>query len=69
MLIFRGLDDDTKEAVLERHNLLRRKVAKGLETRGTSSRVYGQPPAANMKELVETLSPHTWLKHVIGLEK
>jgi len=52
MLIFRGLDDATKEAVLESHNQLRRKVAKGLETRGTSSRVYGQPPAANMKELV-----------------
>jgi len=52
MVIFRGLDDDTKKAVLEKHNKLRRKVAKGLETRGTSSRVYGQPPAANMKELV-----------------
>lgn len=52
MTVFRGLDNATREVVLDKHNQFRRKVAKGLENRGISSRVHGQPPAANMKELV-----------------
>jgi len=50
--IYRGLNSVTKQAVLDRHNQLRRQVANGLETRGTSTIVFGQPPASNMKELV-----------------
>ena len=42
--IFRTVSSKGKAAILDRHNQLRRKVAKGQER--------SQPPAANMKKLV-----------------
>jgi len=42
--ILRGLTEEGKANILERHNQLRRRVANGEET--------GQPPASNMRELV-----------------
>ena len=42
--IFRQLDATGKQAILDKHNELRRKVAKGEEA--------GQPAAANMKQMV-----------------
>ena len=69
MTVFRGLDNNTREVVLEKHNQFRRKVAKGLENRGISSRVHGQPPAANMKELVVVnKSNNSVIKTYLGLE-
>ena len=44
--IFRELSSEAKSAILEKHNELRRNVAKGEET--------GQPAASNMKKLVRT---------------
>merc|ERR1711911_96327 len=41
---FRGLTEDAKTAILDRHNMLRAKVANGQEP--------GQPAAANMQKLV-----------------
>ena len=42
-------DDEEKAAIVDRHNSLRRKVAKGAEFLGSRGR---QPAAADMKELV-----------------
>ena len=47
--IFRGLSHEGKRLILERHNELRRKVAKGQETGGINA---PQPAAANMRKLV-----------------
>jgi len=47
--IFRGLSQEGKRVILERHNELRRKVAKGQETGGINP---PQPAAANMRKLV-----------------
>merc|ERR1719295_423836 len=47
--IFRGLSQEGKRLILERHNELRRKVAKGQETGGINP---PQPAAANMRKLV-----------------
>ena len=43
-LIYRRLNDDAKKNLLDKHNELRRKVAKGEQD--------GQPPAANMRKMV-----------------
>ena len=42
-----------KQAILDAHNDLRRRVAKGLETRGKPG---PQPPATNMRKLVSEIS-------------
>jgi len=47
--IFKTLSTEGKAAILDRHNLLRRKVAKGEETGGINA---PQPPAANMKKMI-----------------
>jgi len=47
--IFRELSADAKQAILDKHNELRRKVAKGEETDGAPG---PQPAAANMRKLV-----------------
>jgi len=47
--IFKTLSAEGKAAILDRHNLLRRKVAKGQETGGINA---PQPAAANMKKMV-----------------
>lgn len=44
--IFRALSKDAKQAILDKHNALRRKVAKGEET------FNNQPKAADMREMV-----------------
>jgi len=44
-----GITDEAKTILVETHNSLRRKVAKGQESRGSSG---PQPGAANMNELV-----------------
>jgi len=44
--IFRGLSEEAKQLILDRHNELRSYVALGLETNGA------QPSASNMKKLV-----------------
>ena len=43
----RGLSEEARNKILEKHNQLRRKVAKGEEA--------GQPPAANMRKMVRIL--------------
>ena len=47
-MIFGALSAEAKQALLDRHNELRRRVAKGEETNGP------QPAAANMRKLVKT---------------
>ena len=47
--IFRTLSADGKAAILDRHNTLRRRVAKGEETGGVNA---PQPASANMKKMV-----------------
>ena len=47
--IFRELSTEAKEAILERHNQYRRRVARGEETGGINP---PQPAASNMKKLV-----------------
>merc|ERR1719278_887887 len=47
--IFRELSAGAKSAILEKHNALRRRVAKGEETGGINA---PQQPASNMKKLV-----------------
>ena len=47
--IFRELSSEAKQAMLDRHNELRRKVAKGQETGGINA---PQPKASNMRKLV-----------------
>ena len=47
--IFRELSSEAKEAILERHNQYRRRVARGEETGGINP---PQPAASNMKKLV-----------------
>ena len=44
--IFRELSSEAKQAMLDKHNELRRKVARGEETSGP------QPAASNMRKLV-----------------
>ena len=46
---FRQLSAAAKAAILDKHNELRRRVAKGEETSGLSG---AQPAAANMKKMV-----------------
>merc|ERR1719340_130066 len=46
---FRELSAAAKEAILDQHNEMRRKVAKGQERRGSNG---PQPGASNMKKLV-----------------
>jgi hypothetical protein len=41
-----------KQAIVDKHNNLRRRVAKGLETLGNPG---PQPSAANMREIVSTI--------------
>jgi len=48
MTVFRTLSPEGKAAILEKHNQLRRKVAKGEEVGGINA---PQPPAANMRQL------------------
>ena len=43
--IARGLNDDQRQAILDRHNDLRRRIASGQER--------SQHPASNMKKLVK----------------
>ena len=50
--IFRGIGDQGRAAILDRHNQLRRRVAKGQETGGINA---PQPAAANMRKLVDCL--------------
>ena len=47
--MFRQLSDAAKTAILDKHNELRRRVAKGEETNGLNG---GQPAAGNMKKMV-----------------
>merc|ERR1711931_97016 len=47
--IYRELSADAKQAILDKHNELRRKVAKGEETDGAPG---PQPAASNMRKLV-----------------
>ena len=47
-----SLSAETKKEILKLHNELRRKVAKGEETRGATG---PQPTAENMRELVSTV--------------
>ena len=47
--IYRTLSDECKAAIIDIHNQLRSRVAKGQETGGIKA---PQPPAANMKKLV-----------------
>ena len=47
--VFRQLSDAAKTAILDKHNELRRRVAKGEETNGLNG---GQPAAGNMKKMV-----------------
>ena len=49
--IFRELSSAAKDAILAKHNELRRRVAKGEETGGINS---PQPGASNMRKLVRT---------------
>ena len=49
--IFRELSSAAKDAILEKHNELRRRVAKGEETGGINP---PQQAASNMKKLVRT---------------
>jgi len=49
MTIFSGLSETGKQSILDRHNDLRRRVAKGLETEGINP---PQPPASDMRKLV-----------------
>jgi len=52
--IYAGFICDTeKQYIVDVHNSLRRRVAKGLETRGNPG---PQPPAANMRKLVSEMS-------------
>jgi hypothetical protein len=52
--VYAGLMCDTeKQYILDVHNNLRRRVAKGLETMGNPG---PQPPAANMRKLVSEIS-------------
>ena len=46
---FKGVTEDLKKLLLNRHNDLRRRIAKGGEE--------GQPPAANMIEMVCSFNP------------
>jgi hypothetical protein len=49
---FTGVTSDAdKQAILDAHNNLRRKIAKGQETRGNPG---SQPTAANMKKIVSS---------------
>ena len=48
--MFRQLSAAAKSAILDKHNELRRRVAKGEETNGLNG--VGQPAAANMKKMV-----------------
>ena len=66
------LYEQAKEAILEKHNQLRRRVAKGEETGGINS---PQPGAANMRKLVRTgelsrLSSHciAWVLMLLTLD-
>ncbi|XP_067002477.2 venom allergen 5.02-like [Anabrus simplex] len=47
-LYLRGVDSNQRNAILNKHNELRDKVARGQETRGSPG---GQPTASNMKKL------------------
>ena len=58
--IFRELSSAAKDAILEKHNELRRRVAKGEETGGINS---PQPGASNMKKLVRTVLTTYLNKH------
>ena len=44
------MSSEAKQAMLDKHNELRRRVAKGEETNGLNG--VGQPAAANMKKMV-----------------
>jgi len=53
-VVYAGVLYETeKQVILDVHNDLRRRVAKGLETRGNPG---PQPPAANMRKLVSETS-------------
>ena len=47
--IFRELSSTAKQVILDKHNELRRRVAKGEETGGINA---PQPGASNMKKMV-----------------
>ena len=46
--MIRELSEEAKQVIVDKHNELRRKIAKGEESRGVGG---GQPAAANMREL------------------
>ena len=46
---YRGFPQESKDAILDRHNELRRRVAKGRETGGING---PQPGASNMRKMV-----------------
>ena len=46
---YRGFPQESKDAILDSHNELRRRVAKGQETGGINA---PQPKASNMRKLV-----------------
>ena len=51
-LLCSGLDYSYEQQIVDLHNELRRRVAKGLETRGNPG---PQPPAANMQNFVSKI--------------
>ena len=46
------MTDEQKQSIVDKHNELRRKVAKGQETQGSNG---AQPAASNMKEMVKDI--------------
>ena len=65
---FRELSAAAKAAILERHNELRRRVAKGEEDGGINP---PQPQAANMRKLVRGGAGAGWMPtvlHCAGVE-
>merc|ERR1719150_2570152 len=49
MVRYRGVTETGRKVILDKHNQLRRRIARGEEGRGLGGR--GQPPAADMRRL------------------
>ena len=49
MVKYRGVTETGRKVILDKHNQLRRRIARGEEGRGLGGR--GQPPAADMRRL------------------
>jgi hypothetical protein len=64
---FSGVNSDAdKQAIIDAHNTVRRKVAKGKESRGNPG---PQPPAANMRKMVSGTADRTmYPSHCVSSE-